>query len=117
MCCRTIASRERFARDDDCGRGGSEILEEIGEAVEEYEPFLTGRARGEFIVREAHDNEQHGEQGEAHELDGLAAPGVNEEEGCVVAWDETCSGKDEVPDADVLEVDVDGLCALNRRAG
>ena len=56
-------------------------------------------------------------QQEAHELDRLPPPGVDKQEGRIVTWDETCSGKDEVPDTDVLEVDVDGLCALNGRAG
>ncbi len=53
---------------------------------------------------EAHDDEEDGEDGKAHELDGLAAPRVYEEERRVVARDETRGGENYVADADVLEV-------------
>jgi len=37
-------------------------------------------------------------------LDGLATPGVDEQEGNPVSWDKTCDGEDEVSDTNVLEV-------------
>ena len=56
-------------------------------------------------------DEQDREHGEAHELDGLAAPGVDEEEANPVAGDKAGSGEDEVADADVVHVVVDALRA------
>lgn len=88
---RAVARRERLAGDDERRRVRAEVLEEVREAVEEDECLVRGRRRGELVVREAHDGEEDGEDGEAHELDGLAAPGVDEEERCVVTRDKTCS--------------------------
>ena len=51
-----------------------------------------------------HDDEEDGEHGEAHELDGLAAPLVDHEEGRPVAGDEASSGEDHVAHGDVLQV-------------
>ena len=106
--CRTITSGERFTRDNKRGRVGAEVLEEVGEAVEESEALDGGGCRCELVVTETEDTEEDGERDETHELDGLAAPGVNEEEGCPVAGDETGDDDDEVTDGGVPEVLVDG---------
>lgn len=87
----SVASGEYFSRNDE-GRGvGAEILEEVGQAVEEDEGAV--RVTEDSVVTEAHDDEDDGEEDETHELDGLAAPDVNEEEGNPVARNETSGGE------------------------
>ena len=102
-----VARGENLTGDDERRRIGAEVLEEVGEAVEEDERLLVAGGRGELVVREAHDDEQTREDREAHELDGLAAPCVDEEEGGVITGDETSSGEDDVADGDVVQVLVD----------
>ena len=104
----TVTSRERLTGYDERSRVGPEVLEEVGEAVEEYECLLSGGSGGEFVVSETHDNEEHGEDDEAHKLDWLTAPTVNEEEGSPVTGDETGDDEDEVTDSDVVEILVNG---------
>ena len=98
------AQRQRgAARGERDSRGGvgPEVLEEVGEAVEEDEGG--DRVGDESAVAEAHAGEGDGEHDESHELDGLAAPRVDEEERNPVARDETGDGEDDVSDRDVLE--------------
>ena len=100
----SVASREDFTRYNECCGVRAEVLEEVGETVEEHEG-LGGAACGcELVVSEAHDNEEDREEDEAHELDRLAAPSVDEQEGNVVPWDETRDRKDEVSNADVVQI-------------
>lgn len=63
------------------------------------------------MVAEAHADEDDGKDGEAHELNLLSAPRVDEDEGQVVARDETADGEDDVADSDVVQslVGVDGF--------
>ena len=103
-----VARRERLPRYDEGGRVRAEVLEEVREAVEERERLGAGRRRGELVVPEAHDDEEDGEHDEAHELDGLAAPAVDEEEGHPVTGDETGDDEDEVTDSDIVEILVNG---------
>ena len=111
VCGRAITRRERFTRDDERSRVRAKVLEEVGQAVKHDEPILRRSRRVESVVTETHSGEKNSENSEAHELDGLAAPGVDEEEGEVVARNEACSGENDVADADVAEVVVDLLCA------
>ncbi len=55
------------------------------------------------MVAEAHAAEQCGQDRKAHELDRLAAPAVDEEEGRVVAGDKTADGEDHVADRSVVQ--------------
>lgn len=64
----------------------------------------------------AKNDKENGEYGKTHELDGLASPGVDEEEGEVVARDQTANGKDQVTDADILQVVVDELSTVSERS-
>lgn len=88
-----VARREDFSWNDE-GRGvGAEVLEEVGEAVEEDECALVVLEDG--IVPEAHDNKDYGEKDETHELDGLASPDVDQEERGPVPRDQAGDGKTE----------------------
>ena len=62
-----------------------------------------------------HDDEKDREHGEAHQLDGLAAPLVDEEERRPVAGDEARNGQDHVADGDVPQVLVDLRAASELR--
>jgi hypothetical protein len=57
--------------------------------------------------RYTHDDKQDGQGSEAHELDGLATPGINEKEGNPVTGDKPSNGKDDVSDTDIVETLVD----------
>ena len=135
-----VARRERLPRDDERRRVRPEVLEEVREAVEEGERVRARFGGGEPVVCEAcpskktsaripytralaariewertHDDEEDGEHGEAHELDGLAAPAVNNQERGPVPGNETRNGDDHVPDGDVLQVHEHLLRARERR--
>jgi len=99
---RPVPCRKDLSWDDEGGGIGAEILEEIRQAIQEHKRLLGTITRGELIIPKAHDDEEDGEDDEAHELDGLAAPGVDEEEGDPVTWDKTCGGEDEIADTDVV---------------
>lgn len=103
MCRRPVTGGEHLSGDDERSRVGSEVLEEIGETVEEEESLRRGDGGAELVVAEAHDDKEDGEHDKAHELDGFAAPAVDEEEGCVVSGNETCCRENQVADAGVVE--------------
>lgn len=113
MCGRTITSWEGLARDNESGGVGAEVLEEVGQAVEEDEGLGGGGGSGELVVTETHDDEDNGKHDEAHKLNGLATPAVDEDEGNPVSGDETGDGEDQVSDTDVPEVveDLEGPSA------
>jgi len=52
MACRTITSGEDPPRNDESGRIGTEILEEVGQAVQEHKGLLGRRSRGKLVVSE-----------------------------------------------------------------
>lgn len=114
---RAVPRGERLAGDDKRRRVRAEVLEEVRDAVEEDEDLCPGGRCHELRVGETHDREKDGEHSEAHELNRLASPGVNEQERRIISWDKPCGGEDEVPDADVLEVGVDGCSAFEASGG
>lgn len=103
----SVTSREDFAGNDEGGGVRAEVLEEVGHAVEEHEGLLAARSRLHLVVTEAHGAKDDSKKGEAHELDGLTAPRVDEEKRGVVAWDETTDGEDKVPDGNVVQSSLD----------
>lgn len=108
----TITSGENFTGDNERGGVGAEVLEEVGETVlEENKGLGGGGVLRESVVTETKDAEEDSEDNEFHELDGLATPAVNREEGGPITGDETGDDEDQVADRDVLEVlvDTDGL--------
>jgi hypothetical protein len=122
-----VASGEDFARYNERGGVGAEILEKVGQAVQENERVLPPGSSDELVVAETcgplarsvvsknnqgrtHDDEQDGEHGETHELNGLAAPGVDEQEGHPVPGNETGDRDDQVADGHIVKgfVDTEG---------
>jgi hypothetical protein len=104
---RTVASWEGLTGHNESRCVRAEVLEEVGKAIEEHKHLLgrgVGVAGDELFVTKAHAAEDDSEQDEAHELDRLAAPGVDEEEGCPVAWNETTSGEDKVTHTNILNI-------------
>lgn len=114
---RPVTSRERFTGYDERGRVGPEVLEEVGETVEEHEGLCRRGGRCELIITEAHDDEENGKDNEAHELDWLASPAIDEKEGDPVAGNDTCSNEDHVSDGNVVEVLVNGGGTRQRFVG
>ena len=92
-----VAGREAFARDDEGGGVGAEVEEKLAENVE-----TEFAARANDIVSETEDAEEDGEEGEAHELDGLATDGVNQSDGDPVTGDGTGTDDDQVTDSVVV---------------
>ena len=68
----SVTGGEDFARDDEGGGVGAEVLEEVGEAVERDEGALVAVVH-HLVVPEAHAGEDNGEDSEAHELNGFAS--------------------------------------------
>ena len=67
-----VAGGEALAGDDEGGRVGAEVEEEVAEDVEGEEAVVA-----DDVVAEAHDAEEDGEEDEAHELDGFPADRVD----------------------------------------
>ena len=107
MCSGTITSGEGLTRNDEGGGVGAEVLEEVGEAVEEDEGLGSTGGGGKLVVRETHADESASKNDEAHHLDRLAPPRVDEKEGDPVSGDETSDGKNQVTDANVPQVVID----------
>lgn len=57
MCGGTVTSGEHLTRDDEGSGVGAEVLEEVGQAIEEDERLFTTIRSDELIVRETHDDE------------------------------------------------------------
>jgi len=90
-----VPRREHLSGDDEGGRVGAKVLEEVGEAVEEDEGADVP-VENHGVVTEAHADEDDGEHGEAHELNWLSAPDVDDCERDPVSWNETGDGEDDV---------------------
>jgi hypothetical protein len=63
--------------------------------------------------RHTHGDEEDGKNAETHELDGLATPGIDEEEGNPISRNKAGNGENKVSDTDVVETLVDierGTC-------
>lgn len=88
---RAVTRRENFSRYDKGCDIWSKVLEEIGEAVEEEEGLARGYSLRELVVAKAEDDKEHCEDCKSHELDRLATPAVNEEEGDPVSGDKARS--------------------------
>lgn len=128
VCGGTVTSGEDFSRNNEGGNVGAKVLEIIGEAVKNDESFGSRWCGGklvitescEFIVRKwkkkvkhlmehTHNNKENGKHSEAHELDGLATPRVDEQEWRPVSRNETASRKDKVTNASVVDAVVNPL--------
>jgi hypothetical protein len=98
MSSRTITSGECLSRNDEGSGIRSKVLEEVGEAIKHNESFNRSGCRGDSIVTETyarliladsisktnheitHGSEQNCEYAEAHKLNWLSSPRVDEKE-------------------------------------
>ena len=99
---RAVAGREAFAGHDEGRRVGSEVEEELAEHVECEQAVF-----GQVVVCEADDDEEDGQDGEAHQLDGFPADGVDGGDGDPVAGDGAGADDDQVANGRVAEDAVD----------
>ena len=76
----------------------TEVEEKLAKSVKGEGGMLA-----ELVVRETDDAEEDGEDGETHELNGLATNGIDESHGDPLTWNGTGANDDEVPDRRVLE--------------
>jgi len=95
-----VTGWEAFTGDDEGGGVGTEVEEELGEDVEGEESVAR-----EVVVGESDDDEEYGEHGEAHELNGLAANGIDGCNGDPVTGDSTGENENEISNS-VLAVDL-----------
>ena len=93
VCGRTVTGREGLTRNNESGGVGAKVLEEVGHAIEEDESLGGASGGGEFVVTKTHDDEEDGKDDEAHKLNGLATPAVDEDERDPVSRDETSNGE------------------------
>lgn len=49
----TVTSREGFSGNNESCRVGTKVLEEVGEAVKEYESLRCGRGRSQLVIGES----------------------------------------------------------------
>lgn len=103
---RSVPRREALAGNNEGGRVGTKVEEELRQDVHSQQAVLA-----QLVVGEAHDDEEDGEDGETHQLDRLAADGVDRGHGHPVARDRTGQDNDEVADGGVVEVLVSRLGA------
>lgn len=68
------------------------------------------------MPRLTQDDEEDGECAETHELDGLAAPTINEEEADPVSGNQTSGGKNQISNANVVQVIIYSTSAFALRA-
>lgn len=103
----TVTRGEDLTGDDEGRRVRTEVLEEVGETVEEDERIGRGAVRGKLVVSETHDDEQYGKNGETHKLNRLATPRVDKQEADPVSGDKTSGRQNHVTNANVKQVLVD----------
>lgn len=84
-----VACREALSGDDKGGRVGAKVEEELRQDIDGQQAVVA-----QFIVGEAHDDEEDREDYEATELDGLAAYGVDRRDGDPVTGDSTSQDDD-----------------------
>lgn len=89
----TVAGGEALAGHDEGGSVGAEVEEELGNNVETQQTVV-GLEQG--VVGKADDDEENGEDGETHQLDGLAANGVDGSNGHPVTGNSTSTDQDQV---------------------
>jgi hypothetical protein len=53
MCCGTVTGGEGLSRNNECGGIRPEVLEEVGQAVEEHKPLGIGVGLDESVIAEA----------------------------------------------------------------
>jgi hypothetical protein len=71
------------------------------------------------VIPETHSGKDDGKEDEAHELNGFAAPTVDEQEAHPISWDETRDGENDVSYADIIQVLVysEGMTKLDSVLG
>lgn len=95
---RTVSGREAFSWYDEGGCVRAEVKEELCKNVEGKETLFA-----EGMIREADDDENDCQKDEAHELDRLAADGVNSRHSHPVTGDSTSTDDDQIADSSVAE--------------
>jgi len=106
---RAVSCRKDFPRDDECCSVRAKVEKELREDVDGEEAV-----GGDAEVHEAHYGEEDGEDSEAHELDGLAADGVDCCYGHPIAGNGTGENNNHVADGGVVQVLVGGCSAGGR---
>jgi len=66
VCCGPVAGGEDLSRNNERGSVRPEVLEEVGQAVEEDEILGIGVRLGQSVIPEAHNDEKNSEDDEAH---------------------------------------------------
>lgn len=95
---RPVARRVALAGDDEGRRVGAEVEEVVGDHVEREQGPLV-----QPVVAEPEHAEDDGEDGEAEDLQRLAADGVDEEDRRPVAWEGARHDEDDGADGVVAE--------------
>ncbi len=99
---RSVAGRETFAGNDECGCIGSEVEEELSQNVEGQKTVLT-----QVAVGKSNDDEDYREKSESHQLDRLSSDGVDGCNSNPVTWNGACADDDQVANSGIAEDLVD----------
>lgn len=93
-----VPGGEAFSRHDESCCVRAEVEEELAHYVACQQTLRT-----KLVVRESDDDEQDREEDESHELNGLAANGINGRDGHPVARDGTSAHDYEIANSSVVE--------------
>lgn len=89
----TVTGREALSRDNESGSVGSEVEEELGNDVESEKTVVGLEKR---VVGKADHDEDNGQDGEAHQLDGLTSNGINGGHGHPVTRNGTSTDQNQI---------------------
>lgn len=104
-----VTRREDLSGYDERGCVGTEVEEELRHDIDRQQTVLS-----EFVVAEAHGDEEDGEDDETAELDGLTADSIDSRNCDPVARNGTSKNDDQVADGRVVENFV-GVLGVRRR--
>lgn len=94
----SVTGRETFTGNDECGRVGTKVEEELSQDVEGKD-----RVVAERVESEADDQEENSADGETHDLDRLAAKRIDRGNGGPVTGNGASAGNDQVTDGGAVE--------------
>ena len=94
----SVTCREAFSRNNEGGGVGAKIEEKLSQDIQGQETALI-----QVVVGETNDNEDDGEEDEAHQLNWLTADGIDSGNGDPVTWDGASADDDQVADSSVVQ--------------
>jgi len=103
VCRGPVTRGEDLSRNNERGNVRPEVLEEVGQAVQEDKPVGSVLGLGQRVIGEAHNAEENSEDSEPHQLDRFTSPRVDEQKRHPITRDETSNRQDDVSDRYIIQ--------------